>query len=166
MRRIIVFFAVLLLSGCVGRTYVAKQTDFDFDVSTGEYRTPEHDPNDHRRAFVWEIELGKGKPEKQQPEQPSYTENTESSYSESTYSSEPSTNYTSYDYNNAASEPAPSADKTYTEYTIQKNDTLQKISKKFYGTTRKWQILYEENRDVLKGPDKVYPGITIKLPNE
>tara|TARA_Y100000031_G_C7940700_1_gene256926 strand:- start:35 stop:523 length:489 start_codon:yes stop_codon:yes gene_type:complete len=49
-------------------------------------------------------------------------------------------------------------------YTVQKNDTLQKISYKFYGTTRQWKTLYNENKDVLKSPDKVYPGITLEIP--
>ncbi|UCC95320.1 MAG: LysM peptidoglycan-binding domain-containing protein [Candidatus Omnitrophota bacterium] len=52
----------------------------------------------------------------------------------------------------------------YKTYTIQKNDSLQKISHKFYGTTRKWKFLYEQNKDVLKSPDKIYPGVTIKIP--
>jgi len=52
----------------------------------------------------------------------------------------------------------------YKYYTVQKNDTLQKISSKFYGTTRKWKLIYEENKDVIKNSDRVYPGIKIKIP--
>lgn len=52
----------------------------------------------------------------------------------------------------------------YQVYTVQKNDTLQRISQKFYGTTRKWQIIYEENKSVIKNPDKVYPGMKIQIP--
>ena len=48
-------------------------------------------------------------------------------------------------------------------YTIQNDDTLQKISYKFYGTTRKWNFLYEANKDVLKSPDKLRPGVKIKI---
>ena len=51
-------------------------------------------------------------------------------------------------------------------YTVGKGDTLQKISNKFYGTTRKWQKIYEANKDVLKGPDRLYPGQEIKIPLE
>ncbi len=54
--------------------------------------------------------------------------------------------------------------KQYKYYTVQKNDTLQKISYKFYGTTRKWKLIYEENKDVIKDPDYVYPGTKIKIP--
>jgi len=52
----------------------------------------------------------------------------------------------------------------YESYTVQKNDTLQKISMKFYGTTRKWKKIYDANTDVLKNPDRVYPGKTIRIP--
>jgi len=49
-------------------------------------------------------------------------------------------------------------------YVVQENDTLQKISHKFYGTTRKWSFLYEANKDVLKSSDKLYPGIELLIP--
>ena len=50
-------------------------------------------------------------------------------------------------------------------YVVQKNDTLQKISHKFYGTTRKWNFIYKANKDVLKSPDKVYPGAELLIPS-
>ena len=53
----------------------------------------------------------------------------------------------------------------YSWYIVKKNDTLQKISDQFYGTTRKWQSIYEANKDVLKSPDKLSPGLKIKIPN-
>jgi len=51
-------------------------------------------------------------------------------------------------------------------YVVQKGDTLQKISAKFYGTTKRWKKIYDANADVLKGPDKIYPGQTINIPTE
>ncbi|MFH0791149.1 MAG: LysM peptidoglycan-binding domain-containing protein [Candidatus Omnitrophota bacterium] len=50
------------------------------------------------------------------------------------------------------------------EYTVQKNDTLQKISQKFYGTTKKWMKIYNANKDTMKGPNKIYPGQVINIP--
>ncbi len=50
------------------------------------------------------------------------------------------------------------------EYTVQKNDTLQKISQKFYGTTKKWIKIYDANKDTMKGPNKIYPGQIINIP--
>lgn len=50
-------------------------------------------------------------------------------------------------------------------YTVQKGDTLQKISQKFYGTTKNWYKIYKANKDVLKSPDKIRPGQTITIPD-
>lgn len=52
------------------------------------------------------------------------------------------------------------------KYTVRKGDTLQKISQKFYGTTKKWNKIYLANQDKLKGPDKIYPGQVIDIPVE
>ena len=50
-------------------------------------------------------------------------------------------------------------------YVIQKCDTLQKISKKFYGTTDKWRRIYRANRDALpKGPDELPVGTKLTIP--
>jgi LysM repeat protein len=51
-------------------------------------------------------------------------------------------------------------------YTVQKGDTLQKISQKFFGTSKKWMGIYEANKDVLKSPNKVFPGQEIQIPME
>ncbi len=48
-------------------------------------------------------------------------------------------------------------------YKVQKTDTLQKISMKFFGTTKKWMQIYKDNKDVLKSPEKIYPGQVIKI---
>lgn len=52
------------------------------------------------------------------------------------------------------------------KYTVQKNETLQKISQKLYGTTKKWTKIFDANKDVLKAPDKVYAGQVINVPVE
>jgi len=51
-------------------------------------------------------------------------------------------------------------------YVVQKGDTLQKISKKFFGTTQKWTAIYEANKNVLKSPDKIRPGQKLAIPKE
>lgn len=50
------------------------------------------------------------------------------------------------------------------KYTVQKGDTLQKISQKFYGTTKKWNKIYKANSDNLKSPNRIYPGQVIVIP--
>jgi len=55
-------------------------------------------------------------------------------------------------------------DRGFTEYTLEKGDTLQKVSKKFYDTYRKWNKIFEANQDILKDPNKLKPGTVIKVP--
>jgi LysM repeat protein len=52
------------------------------------------------------------------------------------------------------------------KYTVEKGDTLQKISQKFYGTSRFWYRIYEANKDTVKDPNKIYPGQIINIPKE
>ncbi|MGD9014943.1 MAG: LysM peptidoglycan-binding domain-containing protein [Candidatus Omnitrophota bacterium] len=53
---------------------------------------------------------------------------------------------------------------TMKEYTVREGDTLQKISQKFYGTTKRWNEIYKANQAVLKAADQIYPGQVIKIP--
>lgn len=52
----------------------------------------------------------------------------------------------------------------FTDYKVQKGDTLQKISMKFYGTTKKWNRLFNANKNILTSPDKLRPGMTLRIP--
>lgn len=49
-------------------------------------------------------------------------------------------------------------------YTIERGDTLSEIAARHDGIT--WQQIYEANRDVIKDPDKIYPGQKIRIPSE
>ncbi|MFC1666240.1 LysM peptidoglycan-binding domain-containing protein [Candidatus Omnitrophota bacterium] len=49
-------------------------------------------------------------------------------------------------------------------YIVKKGDTLQKISQAVYGTTKKWNKIYEANKDVLKNPDSINPGQKLVIP--
>ncbi len=49
-------------------------------------------------------------------------------------------------------------------YTVQKSDTLQKISKKFYDSYSKWPRIYKANESVLDSPDVVSPGMVLQIP--
>jgi nucleoid-associated protein YgaU len=51
-------------------------------------------------------------------------------------------------------------------YTVVAGDSLSKISKHFYGEANHWRRIFEANRDVLKDPDLIYPGQTLKIPSE
>jgi len=52
------------------------------------------------------------------------------------------------------------------EYKVEKNDTLQKISRKFYGSYSKWPRIYENNKELIADPNHIKPGITILIPIE
>lgn len=49
-------------------------------------------------------------------------------------------------------------------YVVKKGDTLQKISDKMYGTTKKWKKIFEANKEVLKSPDLIKPGQKLVIP--
>lgn len=76
------------------------------------------------------------------------------------------------EYSEPELEPAPSEVAPAPEavsgqsYTVQTGDTLQKISQKFYGTTRKWKRITNANRGVLRNSDRVYPGQKLVIPSE
>ena len=49
-------------------------------------------------------------------------------------------------------------------YEIQSGDTLWKIAKQFYGAGNRYTEIFEANREVIKDPDKIYPGQKIRIP--
>ncbi len=50
-------------------------------------------------------------------------------------------------------------------YLIRTGDTLGIISKQVYETTKKWKLLWENNRPLIKDPNKIYAGFTIYYKN-
>lgn len=58
----------------------------------------------------------------------------------------------------------PAVSENFEKYKVINGDTLEKIARKFYGTTKKWVKIYEANKDKLKAPDKIYPGQIINIP--
>ncbi|GEM_PF-899461 len=51
-------------------------------------------------------------------------------------------------------------------YVVQKGDSLWSIAAKpqVFGNGTRWRELYEANRDVLKGPEKLRAGMSLKIP--
>ena len=51
-------------------------------------------------------------------------------------------------------------------YVVQKGDSLWSIAKKpeVYGSAAQWRKLFDANRDVLKSPNHVRVGMTLKVP--
>ncbi len=49
-------------------------------------------------------------------------------------------------------------------YVVQKNDTLWSISQKLYKDGRKWKKIRDANADLLKDSNRVFPGMTLRVP--
>ena len=49
-------------------------------------------------------------------------------------------------------------------HTVAKGDTLSAIAKKVYGDANKYQAIFEANKPMLKDPDKIYPGQSLRIP--
>ena len=49
-------------------------------------------------------------------------------------------------------------------YVVQPGDTLGKISRRFYGTSRRYMDIYNANRDILRSPSSIEVGQTLRIP--
>lgn len=49
-------------------------------------------------------------------------------------------------------------------YEVVSGDSLSKIAKKEYGDANAWPKIFEANKDILKDPNKIYPGQKLKIP--
>ncbi len=50
-------------------------------------------------------------------------------------------------------------------YEVQPGDSLSKIAKEFYGDPMKYNEIFEANTPMLKDPNQIYPGQTLRIPN-
>ena len=65
----------------------------------------------------------------------------------------------------ALGRPDSSASSTATKiYEVVSGDSLSKIAKREYGNANEWKRIFEANRDILKDPNKIYPGQKLKIP--
>ena len=156
----LILVSTLVLSGCVTRTYnlTRDRVDQDLSETSGNRgylmgKAPEVGERDTTRTVrVFEIEFGKSK--KTVAPCPSTTPLATPMMEEPTMMTEEMTEVMQED----------TVTTGFQKYTVEKNDTLQKISKKFYGTTKKWPKIFEANKELLKSPDRVYPGQTLNIP--
>ena len=49
-------------------------------------------------------------------------------------------------------------------YEVKSGDSLSKIAKKEYGDANAWKKIFEANKDLIKDPDKIFPGQKLKIP--
>jgi len=69
------------------------------------------------------------------------------------------------DVQSGASSTAPVAE-VHQTYEVKSGDSLSKIAKRFYGDAKAWKGIFEANSDILKDPDKIYPGQKLKIPQK
>lgn len=158
---ILILGTAVALSGCVVRTYPLTKDRIDQDLTAGNRgylkgnapaASEEKERKTTRTTQAIEIELRSPIKFEKTAKAPQAVE-------------EPLITGNRGFVNQAQEAPAPQ-EVSFEKYTVQKGDTLQKISMKFYGTTKKWTKIYDANRDTLKGPDKIYPGRSINIPVE
>ena len=65
------------------------------------------------------------------------------------------------DFSNVQSGSSSTAEKVYV---VVSGDSLSKIAKREYGNASEWKRIFEANKDILKDPDKIYPGQKLKIP--
>lgn len=65
------------------------------------------------------------------------------------------------DFSNVQSGSSSTAEKIYE---VKSGDSLSKIAKREYGNANEWNRIFEANRDILKDPNKIYPGQKLKIP--
>lgn len=49
-------------------------------------------------------------------------------------------------------------------YVVVSGDSLSRIAKREYGDANLWKRIFDANTDLLKDPDKIFPGQKLKIP--
>ena len=49
-------------------------------------------------------------------------------------------------------------------YVVVSGDSLSKIAQREYGNAAEWTRIYEANRDLIRDPDKIFPGQKLQIP--
>ncbi|TES91821.1 MAG: peptidoglycan-binding protein LysM [Candidatus Cloacimonadota bacterium] len=61
---------------------------------------------------------------------------------------------------------SPASEEVTEFYTVKSGDSLWKIAQEFYGNGNKYQEIFEANKEVIKNPDLIYPGQTLRIPKK
>jgi nucleoid-associated protein YgaU len=51
-----------------------------------------------------------------------------------------------------------------TKHVVEDGDTLIDLSRRYYGTGEKFNVIYNANRDQLGAPDRLRPGMVLTIP--
>lgn len=50
-------------------------------------------------------------------------------------------------------------------YTVRNGDTLWQIASRNLGSGMRWEEIYNLNKDKISNPDRIFPGLTLKMPD-
>ena len=67
------------------------------------------------------------------------------------------------DVQSGASSTAPAVE-VFETYEVKPGDSLSRIAKRKLGDANAWQQIFEANKDILKDPNKIFPGQKLKIP--
>jgi len=165
MKKLCLLLSIIFIAGCMTvRTYEIEKPRTDTEIKgnrgvlmgTAEVQPKQSNLGPNRKISVIEVELGK--PEAKQAKRVYVIKPRSGAEEDLALIQDQEQELEINDVELAVEE-------EYVLYTVSKSDTLQKISHKFYGTTRRWKSIYEANKNVLKSPDKLYPGTELRIPN-
>ncbi len=64
-----------------------------------------------------------------------------------------------------ADDKTPAQNNPYTQtHVVAAGETLGKIAQKYYGDAALYKQIFDANRDVLKDPNKIFPGQKLRIP--
>ena len=68
------------------------------------------------------------------------------------------------DVQSGSSSTAPADTGAARTHVVVRGESLSKIAQQVYGDAQLWRRIYDANRDVIKNPDLIEPGQTLKIP--
>jgi nucleoid-associated protein YgaU len=76
----------------------------------------------------------------------------------------PKADFSDVQSGSSSTAPAPGVGGPSGTYTVVKGDSLSKIAKREYGDANQWKRIFEANKDVIKDPDLIHPGQSLRIP--
>lgn len=152
--------AIFVISGCAVRTYKVTKARVDQEVGgnrgylSGQAPADVKPSSTTRETYVLEVEMGTpGKYQVLSLKKPG----------KQTVSTTQDVTSLNEDFLAEETEVEELA-ATFKTYKVKAGDTLQKISKEFYGTYKKWQKIYNANKEKIANPNSIKPGMTLNIP--
>lgn len=168
-------FCVILV-GCASsrvtrRFYVEERPRPDLEITGnagyvyGQPQEVKRPPKTTRKFYVVEFSLAPPEKEKVAPAE---TQGKETSPQRRSVPEEPTGKFKTYPGTNivipAGKDQAGGPRGGTVTYTVQKDDTLQSISMRYYKTTREWVKIYKANKEKIADPDRIHPGLVLTIP--